>query len=119
MTQTATNLRAVGLNDEVTVCDKCGKDELRGTVIVVDADGNEAGRYGTTCVSQILGRRITRQDALKSERYRRAMIIECYRAATRDLAAGNAALAASSRRDAVIFGATPGELAQFDALIGA
>jgi hypothetical protein len=50
-----TTLRAVGMNDEQTTCDRCGKLELRGTVIVADDDNCEVGRYGTTCAGKVVG----------------------------------------------------------------
>lgn len=54
------NLTIQGVTDEQTVCDRCGKVELRRTCIVVDTDaGVEVGRYGTSCVSKILGRKVT------------------------------------------------------------
>ena len=55
-----TNLKIQGVTDEQTVCDRCGKVELRRTCIVVDTEaGVEVGRYGTSCVSKILGRKVT------------------------------------------------------------
>jgi hypothetical protein len=59
MTQTATAThRYIGITDEQTVCDRCGKSELGRTVILVtlDADGNDDGvvRFGTTCASRAL-----------------------------------------------------------------
>ncbi len=72
MTQT---LRPLGMSNDVTECDNCGRMELRGTVIVVNQDGEEVGRYGTTCASRITGQKITRQDALSTEAHRRHMIV--------------------------------------------
>ena len=71
---TTTNLRAAGTNDEQTHCDKCGKLELRGTVIVVDQDNNEVGRYGTTCASKVLGEKVTRAQVNMVEMARRQAV---------------------------------------------
>ena len=37
-------LHIMGMTDEQTECDRCGRLELRCTVILADADGIEAGR---------------------------------------------------------------------------
>ena len=81
MTNTGTKLHIMGRNDEQTVCDACGKVELRCTVILADADGIEAGRYGTTCAGRILGWRVTAADAATSERTRRQHVMEDIREA--------------------------------------
>lgn len=84
MTNTTTDtLRAAGMNDEQTECDACGRVELRGTVIVVDEDGSEVGRYGTTCASRILGRKVTRHDAANVEAVRRQNVANTLRMAIR------------------------------------
>lgn len=79
-TLTAT-LTAAGMNDEQTECDACGRMELRGTVIVVNEDGEEHGRYGTTCASRILGVKVTRNDAVKIEAGRRQAVVNTLRQA--------------------------------------
>lgn len=74
MTQTTgtdSKLRMVGMTDEQTECDKCGRLELRGTVILADEDGNEVGRYGTTCAGRMLGVKVTRDSARNVEAARR------------------------------------------------
>ncbi len=76
---TATDYRVRGTTDDVTTCEKCGKIELKGTVIldVLDADGNaeEVTYVGTTCAAKMTGRRTTgakiRQQAVNAD-YRRA-----------------------------------------------
>jgi hypothetical protein len=73
--ETGTNLKAVGFNDEQTTCDQCGRLELRGTVIVADHDGNEVGRYGTTCAGHVLGVKVTRREAVSREAYRRQCVV--------------------------------------------
>lgn len=70
MTATATALHIIGITDEQTECDRCGKIELRCTVILGD-DNGEVGRYGTTCASRELGIKITAHDARNAETYRR------------------------------------------------
>lgn len=60
----------IGVTDEQTECDRCGKVELRCTVIIGDGDG-EIGRYGTTCAGKELGVKLTTRDARNAEAYRR------------------------------------------------
>lgn len=74
-------LRAAGMNDEQTECDACGREELRGTVIVVDEDGNEVGRYGTTCASRVLGVKVTRSEVVSIEASRRQAVVHTLRQA--------------------------------------
>lgn len=74
MATTTEKLRPMGMSNDQTECDRCGRMELRGTVIVVNQDGEEIGRYGTTCASKVLGFKITRQDALSAEAHRRYLI---------------------------------------------
>jgi general stress protein YciG len=52
--------RYLGTTDESVICEKCGKDDLRSTVMIVplDADGNDDGDvtyYGSTCAARALG----------------------------------------------------------------
>jgi len=62
MTSTATRIeyRFIGTTDEQTECGRCGKVELRSTVILatLDADGNadEVVYFGSTCAAKALGR---------------------------------------------------------------
>lgn len=52
--------RVLGVDDEVVVCEKCGKSDLRCTVVlgVIDADGDMTGevRFGRDCALRALGR---------------------------------------------------------------
>lgn len=73
-TMTSPKLRILGMNDEQTHCDKCGKLELRGTVILVDEDATEIGRFGTTCAGNMLGHSVTRSHASNIEAVRRQHI---------------------------------------------
>jgi hypothetical protein len=61
MTETANaapTFRYVGVTDECVVCQKCGKPNLRSTVVLafLDADGNEEEYtyYGSTCAARAL-----------------------------------------------------------------
>lgn len=71
MTQTRTpeNYRIKGTTDDVTTCDRCGKPELKGTVVLeaLDADGNGDGivYFGSTCAGRVFGRKgaYVRRDA--------------------------------------------------------
>jgi hypothetical protein len=79
------NLTIQGVTDEQTTCDRCGRIELRRTCIIVDTiAGVEVGRYGTSCASKILGRKVAAKDADRIERERRHNL----RCAKIDLARG-------------------------------
>lgn len=57
-TTTAPQFRYVGVTDECVVCQKCGKPNLRSTVVLalLDAEGNdeEYTYYGSTCAARAL-----------------------------------------------------------------
>lgn len=93
-------LHTVGFTDEQTQCDRCGRVELRGTVILADDDGTEVARMGTTCASNALGRKVTRDDARRREMVRRSYVIEDLRQARDLIAAGRFAYAAQRLADA-------------------
>jgi hypothetical protein len=79
------HLTIQGVTDEQTTCDRCGKVELRRTCIVIDLHaGVEVGRYGTSCVSKVLGRKVTAALADSIEMNRRHNL----RSAKVDLARG-------------------------------
>lgn len=54
----APEFRYIGITDETTVCEECGKPELKATVVlaVLDADGNteDVVRYGSSCAAKAL-----------------------------------------------------------------
>jgi hypothetical protein len=60
-TTQAPKFRYIGTTDEQTQCDKCGRTELRSTVLVaeLDQDGNvaEVLHYGSTCAARALSSR--------------------------------------------------------------
>lgn len=61
-TTTATpTVRYIGVTDECIECQKCGKADLRSTVVLalLDADGNdeEVTYYGSTCAARALATR--------------------------------------------------------------
>lgn len=60
MNEPAPRFRFLGTTDESVTCEKCGKDELRSTVMIVplDIDGNDDGEvtyYGSSCAARALG----------------------------------------------------------------
>jgi len=65
MTNTAPRFRFLGTTDDVIQCERCGKDELRSTVVleVLDADGNaeDVTYYGSTCAARVLTERTGRK----------------------------------------------------------
>lgn len=84
------NLVIQGVTDEQTTCDRCGKIELHRTCIVFNtAAGVEVGRYGTSCVSHILGRKITAKHADSLELMRRYNLHSAKLMLTRGLKSGN------------------------------
>lgn len=91
MSATATaKLRMIGMNNEQTECDECGRMELRGTVILGNDEG-EVGRYGTSCASKLLGYKVARRDALSREAVRRCEVVGELRRAHKAKAAGDLA----------------------------
>jgi hypothetical protein len=54
----ANSFRYIGITDETTVCEHCGRADLRSTVVLalLDADGSdeEYVRYGSTCAAKAL-----------------------------------------------------------------
>lgn len=93
-------LRAVGFNDEQTSCDRCGRVELRGTVILADDDGVEVSRMGTSCASKALGVKVTRDVAQRKESVRRSYVLVELREARDLIGAGRFAYAAQRLADA-------------------
>lgn len=87
------------MNDEQTTCDACGRMELRGTVIVADQDANEVGRYGTTCVSKLLGVKLTRRDAVNREAVRRQAVVHLIRQARYAASQGDAPAVSMNLRE--------------------
>jgi len=63
--------RLLGIDDEQTTCDHCGKRNLKCTAVlaVLDADGNEEAevRFGRDCAARALGRRGPRAQADRIE----------------------------------------------------
>lgn len=101
MSTTATS-RVIGITDEQTACDRCGKIDLRATVIVGDEDGAELGRYGTSCVARVMGMtsRYTLRNARAREAARRQYVMDDLKSAARALAAGDVASMLMYIRDA-------------------
>lgn len=62
-----TKYRMIGTTDDVIDCEKCGKVDLRMTVVLemFDADGNSEGitYYGSTCAARALAARGVRVTA--------------------------------------------------------
>lgn len=81
--------RVAGTTDDVTQCDTCGRDELKGTVRLelVDGEGNVHGEVfsGTSCAAQLAGRKAQtiRTEAARADRAREAATRELH-AAYRD-----------------------------------
>lgn len=58
-TQSRPAFRVLGTTNDVTTCEHCGRNELKGTIILaaLDADGNEEGvtYFGATCGARAAG----------------------------------------------------------------
>lgn len=72
MNATAPRFRLLGIVDDVTACDCCGKQELKCTMALeeLDADGNAVGEvyYGRDCGARALGWSVTADRAEKAAR---------------------------------------------------
>lgn len=93
--------RAMGSTDEITTCDHCGRDDLKGTVrmVLVTEIGEEDGEQfmGTVCAARMTGRKATeiRTEAVRADREREAARVAAERAESdRRHAAEQAAFAA-------------------------
>jgi hypothetical protein len=66
ITEGAMRMRAAGTTDEITTCECCGRENLKGTVIMmtVDADGNDIAQsfFGSTCAARAAGRPVAEID---------------------------------------------------------
>lgn len=80
--------RMIGTTDDVVDCAKCGKPDLRATVVLelLDAEGNSEGitYFGSTCAARALATRGIRISAAKvrseadaAQRQREAMARHC------------------------------------------
>ena len=47
-------MKILGINDDVTTCECCGKSELKCTVILSSDDGMEQVYYGRDCAAKAL-----------------------------------------------------------------
>lgn len=77
---TAPAFKYIGITDECVECQKCGKTELRATVVLamLDADGNEEEitYYGSTCAARALGIKGGGRSVLNSARAAHDQTIE-------------------------------------------
>ncbi|MER7445037.1 hypothetical protein [Micromonospora avicenniae] len=93
------NITIIGITDEQTTCDLCGRTELRSTVILGDEDRTEIGRYGSVCAGRVLsenqGRKVTGvlDMARKAEMVRRSYVMDAFGRVIRHLKAGDVAKA--------------------------
>jgi hypothetical protein len=56
MNTTELTYRAAGTSDEITTCDVCGKEELKGTVRLVIDDDNSEIFAGVNCAAKLSGK---------------------------------------------------------------
>lgn len=68
MQHRSTGLRIKGTSDEVLECQKCGKVELKRTVVL--SDGESEVYYGSQCAARALGMRKTSVDRVAEARGR-------------------------------------------------
>lgn len=86
-------MRYLGMTDEVTACDCCGKSDLQRTVAFETEDG-EVVHYGTTCAARHTGKSVQRwqgeaERARKAEEERRRMAVESALMQSSEMAALN------------------------------
>jgi hypothetical protein len=56
MTQTtAQTFKIIGVTDDTTVCEKCGKSNLKKVVVMENILTGEIVRYGTDCAGRAMG----------------------------------------------------------------
>lgn len=119
--------KIIGITDEQTHCDACGRIELRSTVIIGDTDGTEIGRYGSTCAARYLtahtGTTHTGTAVLSTARLieavRRSNVTDALHSARRAASRGDMLAAMRHRAAAVETGLTrPDEIAANERLLG-
>ncbi|NUT90915.1 MAG: hypothetical protein HOY78_02680 [Saccharothrix sp.] len=90
MTTQTPRFRWIGITDECVECQKCGKTELRSTVVLamLDEDGNteDYTYYGSTCAARALGIRGGGRSVLNSARAAHEHTLETAKDARRTLA---------------------------------
>lgn len=47
-------MRILGINDEVTTCECCGRTDLKCTVVLTDDEGMSELRFGRQCAAKAL-----------------------------------------------------------------
>jgi hypothetical protein len=73
--------RALGFTQDITVCDHCGKSELKGTYAVEQNDS--ITYYGSICISKAFGK--VQGKTLKERAKIVAMLATCHRRSERAL----------------------------------
>lgn len=93
------DMHAVGFNDDQVECDRCGRTELRGTVVIADGDGNIAYRMGSTCAGTFLSAKITKAQAVNMESSRRMAVGDGLRRAMMNIDRGQFSAASADLDD--------------------
>jgi len=65
-----TEYKIHGTTDEITVCDCCGKPNLRATVVLEVLEGDNAGdllHFGSHCAARALGRKKSHADVIVAQ----------------------------------------------------
>jgi hypothetical protein len=81
-----TTWRAMGLTDDITTCDHCGRADLKATVrmVAVGPDGDDDGDtyMGVVCAARMTGRKAAgiRTEAQRADRARDQAIRDTHRA---------------------------------------
>lgn len=85
---TTTHWIARGFTDDITTCDHCGREDLKGTVrmVAIDPDGGDDGEQymGVVCAARMTGRKATdiRTEANRADRAREQAVRDTWRAWT-------------------------------------
>ena len=106
-TAPAPRFRYIGITDESTTCDNCGKVELKATVVIMPldeggADEGDVVYYGSTCAARALsvrgGGAKVRKDAGNATRRLKAQAVAARAALARDGEGGDPAVRADRLR---------------------
>lgn len=108
-------LSVVGYDDSHGVCERCGRRELRGTVVLRSSGDLTTKRYGTTCAMRVLEKHNAANDFIILEKRRAREVASMLSDARRFLSAGSLGSAMTMVHEARQDDATTlDELAQFE-----
>lgn len=98
MTQTIT-FKIIGITDETTVCECCGKSNLKKVVVMENIDTGEIVRYGVDCAARARGNgnKFNTKEAKKAIDFEYEMRVMVKRWMDKGLSAENVVIALGNR----------------------